>query len=70
MEATNGKYNIPVWCKMTLSIEEAMAYSGIGKTKLYELSSKEECPFVLYIGSKRLIKREAFENYIAEAYSI
>ena len=24
------RYNIPLWCKPNLSIEEAAAYSGIG----------------------------------------
>lgn len=64
------KYDIPVWHKSNLTIEEAAAYSGIGIGKLYEMTSDEDCPFVLWIGSHRLVKRQAFDEYIAKAYSI
>ena len=58
------KYTIPIWEKGGLSIEEAAGYSGIGASKLYEMTAKEDCPFVLWVGSRRLIKREAFDKYI------
>jgi excisionase family DNA binding protein len=57
-------YQIPVWEKGGLSVEEAAAYSGIGLTKLYEMTLEEDCPFVLWVGKKRLVKREAFDRYI------
>ena len=28
---------IPIWEKITLTMDEAVEYSGIGKSKLYEL---------------------------------
>lgn len=34
------------------------------------LPSHEDCNFVLWIGSKRLIKRELLDEYIREAFSI
>lgn len=58
------KIRVPVWYKANLSIEEATAYSGIGRDKLYEMTDREDCPFVLWIGSRRLIKREVFDEYI------
>lgn len=58
------KIQVPVWHKMNLSIDEAAAYSGIGRDKLYEMTNKEDCPFVLWIGNRRLIKREVFDEYI------
>ena len=64
------EYDIPVWKKLTLSFEEAAAYSGIGVNKLRELTSFENCKFVLIIGGRKLIKREAFEQYIKESFSI
>lgn len=64
------KIQVPVWYKANLSIEEATAYSGIGRDKLYEMTDKEDCPFVLWIGNRRLIKREVFDEYIKKAYSI
>ena len=58
------KIQVPLWHKMNLSIDEAAAYSGIGRDKLYEMTNKEDCPFVLWIGNRRLIKRETFDEYI------
>ena len=58
------KFDIPIWCKANLSIEEAAAYSGIGMAKLYEMTESEDCPFVLWIGSRRMIKRKVFDEYI------
>lgn len=54
----------------TLSIEEAAAYSGIGMGKLYEMTESQDCPFVLWIGSRRMIKRKVFDEFIERQYSI
>ena len=64
------KFDIPICRKANLSIEEAAAYSGIGMAKLYEMTESEDCPFVLWIGSRRMIKRKAFDEYIERQYSI
>lgn len=61
---------IPVWEKANLTLEEAAAYSNIGINRLRELSGGDQCPFVLFVGNKRLIKRKQFDAYLAEAYSI
>lgn len=45
------KFDIPIWRKANLSIEEAAAYSGIGMAKLYEMTESEDCPFVLWIAA-------------------
>lgn len=34
----DNKYNIPIWEKVNLTLEEYAAYSGIGINKLRELS--------------------------------
>lgn len=64
------KKEVPVWEKTNLTLEEAAAYSGIGIHKLRELSDKEDCEFVLWIGTKRLLKRRKLDEYIERAYSI
>ena len=64
------KYEVPLWEKANLTIEEAAAYFGIGMNKLRELTEDEQCKFVLYVGTKRLIKRRLFEQYLEQAYSI
>ncbi|MBQ8795377.1 MAG: helix-turn-helix domain-containing protein [Clostridia bacterium] len=66
----NEKYEVPLWAKPTLKIEEASAYSGIGVNKLYRLTDSADCPFVLWVGSKRMIKRVRFDEYIERSYSI
>ena len=68
-EITFGS-NKKVWNKLNLSIEEASIYSNIGTGKLYEMTEKPDCPFVLWVGSRRIIKRKVFEEYIAKQYSI
>ena len=61
---------ISFWKKSSLTIDEAAAYYGIGKNKLREITEDENCPFVLWIGTKRLIKRRKFDEYIEKVYSI
>lgn len=56
-ENEKSKSQVPIWQKSNLTIEEAAEYSGIGRNKLRQLSDDEKCPFVLWVGSKRLIKR-------------
>lgn len=60
---------VPLWHKSTLTLEEATAYSGIGRNKLIELSDKPECDFVIWTGRKRLFKRKKLDEFIEKAYS-
>ena len=60
----------PIWEKINLTIKEAAALFGIGEKKIIELTNDENCPYVLYNGNKRLIKRKKFEKYLGTAFSI
>ena len=62
--------SIPIWEKSNLTLEEAATYSGIGINKIRKLTNDERCEFVLWIGSKSLIKRKKFDEYLEKAYSI
>ncbi len=64
------KFEVPIWEKSNLTLEEAAAYSGIGINKLREMSNDEHCKFVLWNGSKRLIKRRKLDEYVEHLYSI
>ena len=64
------KYEVPIWEKANLTLEEAAAYSNIGVNRIRDISDEKNCPFVLWVGTKRLIKRKAFERYLEQAYSI
>ncbi|MBR2724058.1 MAG: excisionase family DNA-binding protein [Ruminococcus sp.] len=61
---------LPVWQKMNITLDEASEYTGIGKTKLRELSDKEDCTFVLWNGAKRLFKRKKLEEYLEDTNCI
>ena len=60
------KFEVPIWEKSNLTLEEAAAYSGIGINKLREITNDEHCKFVLWVGNKRLIKRRLFDAYIEQ----
>ena len=64
------KKEVPIWEKSNLTLDEAVAYSGIGKNKLRELSDDRNCSFVLWNGNKRLIKRRELDQFTSESYSI
>lgn len=61
---------VPIGEKANLTLEEAAAYSGIGTGKLRELTNGKDCNFVLWVGSKRLIKKRLFDQYIEQVFSI
>ena len=64
------KKEIPFWEKSNLTIEEAAAYFNIGVHKLRRMAYDEKCPYVLWIGRKRLIKKACFEEYLQKTYSL
>ena len=59
---------VPIHLKMTLTIKKAAAYSGINKIE--SMLRSPNCPFVLYVGSKKLVKRREFEQYISHKLMI
>ena len=56
---------VPIHLKMLLTIREAAEYSNIGINKIDAMLRQPNCPFVLYIGTRRLVKRKEFEEYIS-----
>jgi len=61
---------VPIWERRNLTLYEAAAYTGIGADKLRELSDREDCNFVLWNGTKRLLKRKQLEEYLDKCFSI
>lgn len=61
---------VTIHLKMTLTIKEAAAYSNIGINKIESMLHSPNCPFVLYVGSKKLVKRREFEQYISHKLMI
>lgn len=56
---------VPIHLKMVLTTKEAAEYSNIGINKIDALLKQPNCPFVLYVGTRKLVKRKEFEAYIS-----
>ena len=48
----------------TMQIKDAVAWSGIGRSRLYEAMSKGDLPFVK-VGERRLIPKRGLKAYLA-----
>lgn len=62
--------SVPIHEKVTLTIKEAAEYSNIGMNKIDALLRAPNCPFVLYVGTKKLVKRKEFEAFISQTLVI
>ena len=56
----------PIHLKVTLTIREAAKYSNIGIKKIDSMLRTPNCPFVLYVGTKKLVKRKEFEQFLSQ----
>ena len=56
---------VPIHLKVTLTIREAAEYSNIGINKIDSMLRSPNCPFVLLVGTKKLVKRKEFEQFIS-----
>lgn len=70
MSGKKAENPVPLWERVNLTLMEAVAYTGIGRDKLRELSDQEDCEFVLWVGNKRLLKRKKLEEYLENLYSL
>lgn len=61
---------VPIHQKIALTIREAAEYSNIGINKIDAMLRTPNCPFVLFVGSKKLVKRKEFEEYIRSQVAI
>lgn len=61
---------IPIWEKKWLTLEEAAAYSGIGRNKIRELSQQKNCHFAIWLGGKLYIIREKLDDFTDKQFRI
>lgn len=52
-----NKVRVPIHLKLTLTIKEAAEYSNIGINKIDTLLKQPNCPFVLFVGTRKLVNR-------------
>ena len=64
MNTNNQEIYVPIHLKFMLTIREAAEYSNIGINKIDQMLRTPNCPFVLYVGSKKLVKRKEFEEFL------
>ena len=67
---TNNVQTVPIHEKLALTIREAAEYSNIGINKIDEMLRAPNCPFVLFVGKKKLVKRKEFEEFISSRLTI
>lgn len=72
MENSSRKkqHEVPIWERSLLTINEASDYSGIGINKLRQLANKPNTNLVFWVGSRKMIKRRAFDEYLDRTISI
>ena len=70
MRGSKKENPVPIWERTTLTLMEAVQYTGIGRDKLREISDREDCDFDLWVGNKRFLKREKLDEYIVKAFSL
>lgn len=63
---TTAPDKVPIHLKVILTIREAAEYSNIGINKIDSLLRAPNCPFVLYVGTKKLVKRKEFEEFLSQ----
>lgn len=61
---------VPIYQKCLLSVDEAVAYTGLGRHVLIELAEDQTLNLVVWSGRKRLYKRKRLEEFIENAYSV
>lgn len=70
-ECLETKNIVPIWEKCMLNVKEAAEYFNLGEKKIRNLAEDyADYGFILHNGSKLLIKRKKFEEFINETSSI
>ena len=64
------KNEVPIYEKVALTVKEASLYSNIGINRIDTMLRMPNCPFALFVGAKKLVKRKEFEQYISEKLTI
>ena len=61
--------NTQFWTKTILTVEEAAAYTGIGRAKIRQIISQGNCPFTVNNGTQICVIREAFIDYLESSFA-
>ena len=61
---------IPIEHKINLTVAEAAEYSNIGQNRIEKLLRSPNCPFVLFVGTRKLVKRKEFEQFLSDTLQL
>ena len=64
MSSGVNENKVPISEKIVLTVQECAALTGIGQNTLELALNQPKCPFVLKVGRKRMIIKDAFIKYI------
>ena len=69
---SDKNFEVPLWEKYVLTIDEAIVYFNIGEKKLRKIVSEHisDNSFVILNGNKQLIKRKKFEEFLDRTNAI
>lgn len=56
---------VPLDSKPLLTLKEASLHTG-----MRDMSNERNCNYVLFVGRKRMFKREALLKFLEESYSV
>ncbi len=70
MTKEEKKTLVPIWERPLITMEEASAYTGIGIHNLRKIAEETDGKLLLWVGNKRLFKREKLLEYLDKEYSI
>lgn len=70
MNKSEKREAVPVWERSMLTLEEAAAYTGIGVRKLRQMTDSPTCDYVIWVGTRRMIKRRKLDEFLENAYSV
>ena len=70
MNKSEKREAVPVWERSMLTLEEAAAYTGIGVRKLRQMTDSPICDYVIWVGTRRMIKRRKLDEFLENAYSV
>lgn len=70
MSTPNNPEKVPIPQKLTLTIREAAEYSNIGINHIAKMLNDPYCPFVLFNGNRKLVKRKEFEEFISKSHTV
>lgn len=73
MNNSTSATQVPVWERFLLTVKEASDYFNIGENKMHRIANDymdSDYKFVVQNGSRTMINRKKFENFLDQSTAI